>query len=1018
MIRIVLLAVAVAAGILALGYLLIPRGAERALISLRNQEIGEAVAQYELRYAEGDRSVGTLSALARIYESQGRIQAAARLAGELAFAYADPNLALRREAAIYRAGQQFGRAVQVLQEIPPADRTVDELQWLIGQYGLYGRMDRLVENLHALVARGAAEPDQAVELARILAAQQRFAEAVAVLRKEDAVRQAALPTVGQALMIRLLVADGELEEARDRVETWAREDATPIEVLAFAAEQFRAAGAPEEAISILLPWEAEAVDAPPLQAALVESWIAAGRLRDALTAMRIWQDEDALDPSLRPRLADVALLEGDYRAARAAIAREAPETFGPGLLAAFVDAAQRRGDLTDIRDLDARLAPEFLNREPVLAAVIAFALGERERALRAAERGARQARSADDRQVLASLLRELGRTGEALALLRDVPRPAQMTQGYLTQLASTYLADGRVPEGLALFERLRQEAEGGRAMPGWAILAAAAGQEQAVRAWLAARPELSADVLRDLNAAAVAAGIPALALETAERLSRLDDGTDARLRLAAALRMSDRPQEALDLLAGLPADDPAVRSERIEVLTALGDLPALRRIYASVLADPAATEAEKDQAAFDLLASDGAAEALDYLERRAAETPAADGEEPWLFAFADAAQQAGATGRLAGFLERQLGRPDLSEAQRQTRLSLLIEHAPDQAADYLAGRAGQGGIWAEAYQELLRQRGDRSALTALLLQRGTDPAVPAETRREAAFGLLDLGGKQDAIRVFQSLAAGTLPTGQDVQQLAYLWGPRPGPAALDWVEAQALAAGGPARADWLDLLGRLGGGPRLIELVAAGRVTQAEAGEAWLGALLRAGRIAELRPALAAALERAETPERLRSLAGIAERAGLQELAERAWERVLATRPDDPEALRRLAGFAAADGRYAAARSLLLRYIALARPDYADLYALAEAERALGMTGEAQARYRQAAALIDAQPEPGFDARIVRALIAHRLGRSEEAVERFGRLYAERPQDLSLRDDFAEVLLDLGHIGQARALLQ
>ena len=133
MLRIALLSLIVALGLLAAGYMLIPRGAERALISLRDQDVDEAVTQYEAQYAEGDRSIGTLSALARIYEAQGRIAAAVRIAGELSFAYADPNRALQRQADIYRAGQEFGRAIEVLEEIPLDRRSEDELRWLVGQ---------------------------------------------------------------------------------------------------------------------------------------------------------------------------------------------------------------------------------------------------------------------------------------------------------------------------------------------------------------------------------------------------------------------------------------------------------------------------------------------------------------------------------------------------------------------------------------------------------------------------------------------------------------------------------------------------------------------------------------------------------------------------------------------------------------------------------------------------------------------------------------------------------------------
>ncbi|MFC3226856.1 hypothetical protein ACFOGJ_06430 [Marinibaculum pumilum] len=1019
MLRIALLSLIVALGLLAAGYMLIPRGAERALISLRDQDVDEAVTQYEAQYAAGDRSIGTLSALARIYEAQGRIAAAVRIAGELSFAYADPNRALQRQADIYRAGQEYGRAIEVLEEIPLDQRSASELRWLIGQYGLFGRLDPLIENLQEMVHRGIAGAEDTVELARVMAAQQRFEDAVAVLEAADDRSATVLPQLGQALLIHLLVARRETAEAMTRARGWAARERDPVPLLVFVAEQMRAAGLPQDAVDLLQPVADQAPEHPNLQAALVESWIAAGAQADALAAMQGWAEAGTLAPDLVPRLTDVALLLGDYAAARAAIASRPPESLGAQLLTAFVDAARQRGDAGAIRDLDARLSPDYLAKEPILEASIALALGDRARARNVVDRAIARVRGAGDRQRLAALLQSLDEGGRALEVMRAVPSLAAMSQSYLTQLASLFLAAGRAREGLALFEALRSGDTGSRADPGWAVLAAAEGQGAAVAQWLAGTGQLSLDVLRDLNGAATAARLPELALETARRLAARDDSTDTQLRLVSALVLAGRAGEAKDLLDRLPQDTAAARTARIEVLTALGDKAGLRAIYAAELDRPDASRAERDQAAFDLLSVGGAAQALDYLEMRAAEAAAAPDGEQWLFAFADAARDAGETGRLTRLLEEQLLSGRLTATQTETRLSLLADRAPADALRFLSRHAERrGGAWAAAYQELLRSSGDRSALAAFLLEQGLDSRTPADRRREAAFGLLDLGDKAGAVRIFQTLAAGGSADSGDARQLAYLWGPRPGPAALDWVESQALAAGGAERAGWLDLLGSLGGGPRLIALVDAGRITPEAAGEGYLGALLRAGRRDTLRGALTAAIDRTTQPQRLQSLAGIAERARMAELAESAWQRLLSVKPDDPQAIRQLAGYAAADGRYARARDLLLRYIGLARPGYDDLYALAEAERALGMTDAAAERYRQAAALIDAQAAPSFDARILRAQIAHRLGRSGEAIAIFDRLYAERPGDLGLRDDFAEVLLDLGDVDRARSILR
>lgn len=647
-----------------------------------------------------------------------------------------------------------------------------------------------------------------------------------------------------------------------------------------------------------------------------------------------------------------------------------------------------------------------------------FLDGLRAQALQRAERAIPLIVGNDERQALAAQFRELGRPDRGLALLQDRANLPAMPEGYLTQLAATFHAAGRSADGLLLFERLRPAANG-RADPGWAILATAAGQGDAVARWLADAGRPASEALRELNSAATAAGLSQLALQTARMLQADDETTDTLLRLATALRMNGQAGEARTILNRLPPDDPAVRAERLAVLSALGDTEALRLLYREALQSPGASQAEREQAAFDLLSVGGAADALDFLEGRAAETgPATDGE-PWLFAYADAADKAGREDRLADFLISQLDRSDLSQTQSETRLALLVERAPRQARRFLAERAAsRGGSWAVAYQDLLRRDGDRATLARFLLQRGLAGGLPDAQRRETAFALLDLGDKSAAIRIFQALSANGPADGPDVLQLAYLWGPRPGPVALDWIEERALAAPPQQRRGWLDLLGRLGGGVRILALVDAGRVDAATAGNAYLDALLRTGRTGALATALDTAIARETEPEQLRDLAGIAERGRLDAQAMAAWQRLLSIRPDDRTAMRQIASQAATLGRYGEARTLLQRYLRGARATAEDLYALAETERALRLPEEAAGHYREAAALIDTGAPPSFDARVTRGLIAHRLGNTEETLDRFESLYSERPNDRALRDIYAEILLDLGQTARAREMLQ
>ena len=94
------------------------------------------------------------------------------------------------------------------------------------------------------------------------------------------------------------------------------------------------------------------------------------------------------------------------------------------------------------------------------------------------------------------------------------------------------------------------------------------------------------------------------------------------------------------------------------------------------------------------------------------------------------------------------------------------------------------------------------ALLDYLEARGTKPGISVEERRNIAFLLLEAGRKDRAIKVVTLLADGAGPESDDLNQLLYLWGPRPGPAAVNWLSDQAMMTyqGRAQLAKWTEIL--------------------------------------------------------------------------------------------------------------------------------------------------------------------------------------------------------------------------
>jgi hypothetical protein len=360
--------------------------------------------------------------------------------------------------------------------------------------------------------------------------------------------------------------------------------------------------------------------------------------------------------------------------------------------------------------------------------------------------------------------------------------------------------------------------------------------------------------------------------------------------------------------------------------------------------------------------------------------------------------------------------------QAEADLYALIDLGGEQRAlPYLKQAAARwGGDWQAAYESALEKLGRRDDLIASLAHTASGERSPPADRRAAAFRLLELGAKQPAEDVFRRLAEQEGPDGQDTQQLLYLWGPRPRPDGLDWLERRARTARNGDQAQWLQLLFDHGGGDRAAALLGhdddllqqparldllvgylAGRQRTQEA-EDWL---LRAGKAA------------GRNGGRLAALLGRAEELGLSHAVASLAHDLAAADPNDREAIRRLALDAYGNGRRSEALKLYARYLAEGPADWQSHYNYGELLLAGQKRSEAAGQYRAALAIIDRQHRPSEAAVRARPFLLGRLGRTDEMERSIAGLLKARPGDTGLRTDIAGLLIDLGRLDEAERII-
>lgn len=397
--------------------------------------------------------------------------------------------------------------------------------------------------------------------------------------------------------------------------------------------------------------------------------------------------------------------------------------------------------------------------------------------------------------------------------------------------------------------------------------------------------------------------------------------------------------------------------------------------------------------------------------------------EPLIPVWAELILETGDTTALATVL------PRLREQATGSAGAAYLEHLYAQALKQLGHRDELAKLFESRLHSSIPERRSE-ALAALLDLQRQEPVVqhlrseqgaqlPPTQQRQLAYRLLELGDKQVAIEAFQRLAANAAPDSDDVKALLHLWGPRPDPAAMNWLTERARSASASEQSAWLAILLERGGAQRILDLFHGATDTLKPSQlKVYVLSLAALERWDDLRPLLPAALDAVAEPQEIERIAFWAERLGLAELGERAWRALLIHRPQDAQALLSLGLRSYARQQSEEAVRFLSAYMEAGHDNAEAHYFLAEGLRELGRVRDAKVHFERA---VEAVPEDGAGAtrlRVLRALALNRLGRIEQSIAELDRLHKSMPGDRQILEDYVRVLLEHGRAAQARRVLE
>lgn len=363
--------------------------------------------------------------------------------------------------------------------------------------------------------------------------------------------------------------------------------------------------------------------------------------------------------------------------------------------------------------------------------------------------------------------------------------------------------------------------------------------------------------------------------------------------------------------------------------------------------------------------------------------------------------------------------------QEEIVYTLLAVGSSSEALPYMQTIANKrGGQWNLTYADALVNAGRTKDAVPYYLKAAQDKRFDSETRLNIAYALTAHGEQEAAEKLLFALADEKATREAAVQQLAYLWGPRPSEQQLTWLVGRWRSADEADKALYSEVLSYKMSPEMLDAFVAKYPELRGipAVNEEYLYLLAREGRLqGEIARAAEDARARGDSAY-LTYLADMARDFGASREAKAAYDAALEVTPENRRALVGATIASATIADYEAIPVYFQRFEALEKDTpsvvpvkdaHRAVFVYAEELRRQQKMAEAQPYYAQVIAMQQAGEQDAYSYSIA-AQSAAWMGNDEQSNQLFDAGFARFPDNAVLRADKTSLLVEQKRYAEAR----
>jgi len=297
----------------------------------------------------------------------------------------------------------------------------------------------------------------------------------------------------------------------------------------------------------------------------------------------------------------------------------------------------------------------------------------------------------------------------------------------------------------------------------------------------------------------------------------------------------------------------------------------------------------------------------------------------------------------------------------------------------------------------------------------------AKQHRQIAHKLLEFGKKHQAETLFMTLAEQASYDSPDIQQLFFLWGPRPTPPQIQWTVKRAQAASTQEKIKWLKKLIQISEYQHTLNIIQnTALITEPDVQRLWVEAVALNGDINVSSIATHHIIDNLSDAVALQNLALFMEKKHQNALALQLWKKLHRLNSNHLAALRYLGLYEYRQNHWQKAIAYLNQYHSENTATTSDIeagYFLAESFRLTGNTAQSQSHYEKLLSSVEYADQP-TRIRLLEAIMLARVGRTQHSLSSFEQLRKQNLNDKNLISNYASILIEQGHYEAAQRILQ